>query len=175
VLDIDDTVDVVNSHQQLPLFNAHYDECCFLPIHVCDTTSCRAATANQMRLVLHTAAYWLVLAVRHAIPKAHALAKAAFTTIRRRLPKVAARFTETTSRCASPSQAPVQTPSSSATLQARSGPACPEPRGVRPLRTRSVSLTRSSSSSTRRREKHASQTADCVNAAANAQEESERS
>jgi hypothetical protein len=29
-----------------------------------DRTSCRAATANQMRLVLHTAAYWLVLAVR---------------------------------------------------------------------------------------------------------------
>jgi hypothetical protein len=33
-----------------------------------DRTSCRAATANQMRLVLHTAAYWLVLAVRDAIP-----------------------------------------------------------------------------------------------------------
>jgi hypothetical protein len=41
-----------------------------------DRTSCRAATANQMRLVLHTAAYWLVLAVREAIPKAHALAMA---------------------------------------------------------------------------------------------------
>jgi hypothetical protein len=41
-----------------------------------DRTSCRAATANQMRLVLHTAAYWLILAVRDAIPKAHALAKA---------------------------------------------------------------------------------------------------
>ena len=47
-----------------------------------DRTSCRAATANQMRLVLHTAAYWLVLAVREAIPKAHALAKAEFATIR---------------------------------------------------------------------------------------------
>ena len=34
-----------------------------------DRTSCRAAIANQMRLVLHTAAYWLVLAVRDAIPK----------------------------------------------------------------------------------------------------------
>ncbi len=63
-----------------------------------DRTSCRAATANQMRLILHTAAYWLVLAVRDAIPKAHALAKAEFTTIRLRLLKVAARVTETASR-----------------------------------------------------------------------------
>jgi hypothetical protein len=63
-----------------------------------DRTSCRAATANQMRLVLHTAAYWLVLAVRDAIPKAHALAKAEFATIRLRLLKVAARVTETASR-----------------------------------------------------------------------------
>ncbi len=29
-----------------------------------DRTSCRAATVNQMRLFLHTAAYWLILAVR---------------------------------------------------------------------------------------------------------------
>ncbi len=63
-----------------------------------DRTSCRAATANQMRLVLHTAAYWLVLAVREAIPKAHALAKAEFATIRLRLLKVAARVSESTSR-----------------------------------------------------------------------------
>jgi hypothetical protein len=28
-LDIDDTVDVVHGHQQLSLFNAHYDERCF--------------------------------------------------------------------------------------------------------------------------------------------------
>jgi hypothetical protein len=36
-LDIDDTVDVVHSHQQPSLFNAHYDERCFLPIPVYDT------------------------------------------------------------------------------------------------------------------------------------------
>jgi hypothetical protein len=35
-LDIDDTCDVVHGHQQLALFNAHYDERCFLPIHVFD-------------------------------------------------------------------------------------------------------------------------------------------
>ena len=40
-LDIDDTVDVVHGHQQLALFNAHYDERCFLPIHVYDTSTSR--------------------------------------------------------------------------------------------------------------------------------------
>ena len=32
-LDIDDTCDAVHGHQQLSLFNAHYDERCFLRIH----------------------------------------------------------------------------------------------------------------------------------------------
>src|SRR5260370_9164143 len=40
-LDIDDTCDVVHGHQQLSLFNAHYDDRCFLPIHVYDTTTSR--------------------------------------------------------------------------------------------------------------------------------------
>ena len=40
-LDIDDTVDVVHGHQQMSLFNAHYDERCFLPIHVYDTATSR--------------------------------------------------------------------------------------------------------------------------------------
>jgi hypothetical protein len=31
-LDIGDTADTVHGHQQLSLFNAHYDERCFLPI-----------------------------------------------------------------------------------------------------------------------------------------------
>ena len=34
VLDIDDTEDRVHGRQQLALFHAHYDERCFLPIHV---------------------------------------------------------------------------------------------------------------------------------------------
>jgi len=38
---IDDTVDVVHGHQQLSFFNAHYDERCFLPIHVYDTATAR--------------------------------------------------------------------------------------------------------------------------------------
>lgn len=38
--DIDDTVAVVQAHQQLALFKAHYEECCFLPTHVYDTATC---------------------------------------------------------------------------------------------------------------------------------------
>jgi Transposase DDE domain group 1 len=123
-LDIDDTLDVVHGHQQLSLFNAHYDERCFLLIYVYDVatsrplavllrpgktpsgqevtghlrTSCRSPLANQMRLILHTAAYWLMLTLRDAIPKAHALAKAEFATIRLRLIKLGARVIETASR-----------------------------------------------------------------------------
>jgi len=63
-----------------------------------DRTSCRSAVANQMRLVLHTAAYWLMLTVRDAIPKVRDLAKAEFATLRLRLLKIAARVTETKNR-----------------------------------------------------------------------------
>ena len=38
-LDIDDTCDTVHGHQQLSLFNAHYDERCFLPIHIYEAAS----------------------------------------------------------------------------------------------------------------------------------------
>jgi hypothetical protein len=34
-----------------------------------DRTSCRSPLANQVRLLLHTGAYWLMLKVRDAIPK----------------------------------------------------------------------------------------------------------
>ena len=63
-----------------------------------DRTSCRSALANQVRLVLHTAAYWLVLTVRDAIPKPRDLATADFNTIRLRLLKIAARVIETATR-----------------------------------------------------------------------------
>lgn len=63
-----------------------------------DRTSCRAPLANQMRLILHTAAYWLMLTVRDTIPKTHALAKAEFTTLRLRLLKIGTRVMETTAR-----------------------------------------------------------------------------
>lgn len=63
-----------------------------------DRTSCHSALANQVRLILHTAAYWLMLSVRDAIPKSHPLAKAEFTTIRLRLIKIGARINETAAR-----------------------------------------------------------------------------
>jgi hypothetical protein len=63
-----------------------------------DRTSCHSALANQVRLILHTGAYWLLLAVRDAIPQSHALAKAEFTTIRLRLIKIGARINETAAR-----------------------------------------------------------------------------
>ena len=63
-----------------------------------DRTSCRSALANQVRLVLHTAAYWLMLTVRDAIPLARDLAKAEFATLRLKLIKIAARVVEMASR-----------------------------------------------------------------------------
>jgi hypothetical protein len=63
-----------------------------------DRTSCRSPLANQVRLILHTAAYWLILTLRDAIPKTHALAKAEFATLRLHLLKVGARVVETASR-----------------------------------------------------------------------------
>ena len=49
VLDIDDTVDVPHGHQHLSLLNAHYDERCFLPIHVYDTATRSSAPAATPR------------------------------------------------------------------------------------------------------------------------------
>jgi hypothetical protein len=220
-LDIDDTCDTVHGHQQLSLFNAHYDERCFLPIHgdshygrdeamewceetqgvdyvfgfagndvlhaltretaaaiaalralsgedklrgfkafrygagswskerrfvarieatskgldvryvvtslkagarhlyetlycargnaenfiklhksqlASDRTSCRDPKANQFRLILHTAAYWLLLAMRDAAAKRSPLSTAEFATIRLRLIKIAARVVEGAAR-----------------------------------------------------------------------------
>ena len=63
-----------------------------------DRTSCRSRLANQVRLLLHTAAYWLMLMVRDAIPRPQPLAAAEFKTLRLRLIKVAARVIETATR-----------------------------------------------------------------------------
>jgi hypothetical protein len=63
-----------------------------------DRTSCRSPLANQMRLILHTAAYWLLLDVRDRVPSWHPLRQSEFASIRLRLLKVAGRFVETASR-----------------------------------------------------------------------------
>ena len=63
-----------------------------------DRTSCRSPLANQVRLVLHTAAYWVLLTVRDAIPSPQPLAIAQFKTLQMRLIKIAARITEIATR-----------------------------------------------------------------------------
>ena len=59
-----------------------------------DRMSCHRATANQVRLALHTAAFWLMHAVRATIPPTSSLATAEFATIRARLIKIGARVIE---------------------------------------------------------------------------------
>lgn len=63
-----------------------------------DRTSCHSATANQVRLVLHTAAFWLMHAVRRAVPQSHPLAKAEFVSLREQLLKIGARVIEHVAR-----------------------------------------------------------------------------
>jgi hypothetical protein len=63
-----------------------------------DRTSCRDPKANQFRLVLHTAAYWLMLTARDAIAKRSPLSVAEFATLRLRLIKIAARIIEGAAR-----------------------------------------------------------------------------
>jgi hypothetical protein len=63
-----------------------------------DRMSCHSATANQVRLVLHTAAFWLMHGVRAAIPQASPLAKCEFATLRERLIKIGARVIEHVAR-----------------------------------------------------------------------------
>jgi DDE family transposase len=75
-----------------------------------DRTSCRKATANQFRLLIHTAAYWLLLSLRGLAPRTSFWRDAQFDTIRLCLIKVAARVTEMVTRIkvALPSAFPYQ-------------------------------------------------------------------
>jgi hypothetical protein len=63
-----------------------------------DRTSCRSPLANQMRLLLHTVAYWLMRTVQEAVPAPQPLANGDFNSLRSRLLKVAVRVSETASR-----------------------------------------------------------------------------
>lgn len=63
-----------------------------------DRTSCSKATANQFRLLIHTAAYWMLHTLRALAPKASFWRDAQFDTIRVALIKVAARVTERVTR-----------------------------------------------------------------------------
>jgi hypothetical protein len=61
-------------------------------------TSCTRATANQFRLILHTAAYWLLHTLRDLAPKRSFWRAAQLDTLRLMLIKVAARVTELAAR-----------------------------------------------------------------------------
>ena len=76
-----------------------------------DRTSCTSATANQFRLLIHTAAYWLLHTLRGLAPKTSFWRAAQFDTIRLALIKVAARVVEMVTRIkvALPSCYPHQT------------------------------------------------------------------
>ena len=63
-----------------------------------DRTSCSTATANQFRLLIHTAAYWLMHSLRGLAPKTSFWRDAQFDTIRLALIKIAARVTEKATR-----------------------------------------------------------------------------
>jgi hypothetical protein len=63
-----------------------------------DRTSCTKAAANQFRLVLHTAAYWLLHTLRGLVPKRSFWRAAQFDTVRFALIKVVGRVAELASR-----------------------------------------------------------------------------
>src|SRR3982750_1111582 len=56
-----------------------------------DRTSCSKATANQLRLMLHTGAYWLLWSLRSLMPKRSSWRTMQLDTLRLRLVKLAAR------------------------------------------------------------------------------------
>jgi Transposase DDE domain group 1 len=63
-----------------------------------DRTSCTKATANQFRLLIHTAAYWLLHTLRCLAPARSFWRDAQFDTIRLALIKLAGRVTELATR-----------------------------------------------------------------------------
>lgn len=56
------------------------------------------ANANQVRLIIDTAAYWLLRRFQQAAPKTAALARAEFITLRLRFLKVVADIVESATR-----------------------------------------------------------------------------
>ena len=59
-----------------------------------DRPSCTSAAANQFRLFLHGAAYWILWSLRACAPKRSPWRRAQFDTIRLRVIKIAARVVE---------------------------------------------------------------------------------
>jgi hypothetical protein len=63
-----------------------------------DRTSCTKATANQFRLLIHTAAYWLLHTLKGLAPKTSFWHDAQFDSVRLAFVKIAARVTELVTR-----------------------------------------------------------------------------
>jgi hypothetical protein len=91
-----------------------------------DRMSCHNATANQVRLALHTATFWLMHCVRSAIPQTNPLARCEFATLRERLIKIGARVIEHIARIRV--QSPTKLPGGSTVPRRRAWPDA-----VRPL------------------------------------------
>ena len=63
-----------------------------------DRTACSKATANQFRLLVHTAAYWLLHTLKGLAPKTSFWRDAQFDTLCLAFVKIAARVTELVTR-----------------------------------------------------------------------------
>ncbi len=63
-----------------------------------DRTSCSRATANQFRLLIHTAAYWLMYGLRSLAPEGSVWRETQFDILRLKLIKVAVRVGEMATR-----------------------------------------------------------------------------
>ena len=63
-----------------------------------DRTSCHRWEANQFRLFLHTAAYWLLHQLRRTAPRRSPWRTATFETLRRAFLKIAVRIEELNTR-----------------------------------------------------------------------------
>ena len=105
-----------------------------------DRTSCQSPTANQFRLILHTAAYWLMLALRDALPRRMPLHWAEFATLRHKLLKnlprtrsgAAPAWSRRPRASASTSPRPAPMPPCSACWRGGSPPRDPDRRGAVP-------------------------------------------
>lgn len=83
-----------------------------------------------MRLVLHTAAYWLIT-LREAVPKTNHLSNAEFATLRLKLLKLGARVIENVSRIRLAFAPPVPRPACSDKSLSRCSPEHHKRRGIK--------------------------------------------
>ena len=106
-----------------------------------DRTSCTKATANQFRLVLHTAAYWLLHTLRGLAPKRSFWRDAQFDTLRLALIKVAGRVTELATRIKLALPSELSLPATASCCSPPGPRGRPEPRGGVPRPSPSPATT----------------------------------